>query len=102
MQAFRRTRKHYETEVTDHEQRRQGSTRNKTERKSSTWNVRSRPGVENVRKALDFKIARAGLGECYHDQSCRFVRPPMSNSARTLRPCGDCMQAAVRGVLNQA
>ena len=53
-------------------------------------------------KFLDFKVTCTGLGECYHDQNCRFVRPPMSNSARTLRPCGECMQAAVRGVLNQA
>ena len=58
--------------------------------------------VENVIQSLEkMKLSVARAGEAYHVASCRFTKPPHSNTALEYRACGECYAGAVRAVLSR-
>ena len=59
--------------------------------------------VENVIKSLEkIELWVTRAGEAYHVASCRFTKPPHSNTALKYRACGECYAGSVRAVLSRS
>ena len=59
--------------------------------------------LENVMKSLEkMELWVTRAGEAYHVASCRFTKPPHSNTALKYRACGECYAGSVRAVLSRS